>query len=126
MGSGEEVANTRFASVGRDPVTLRYVANWSDEEDRHEGGGEFETVEDAVEWARARAPLVLVTLGFANPVSFSAGERYEPGEDPETDPLPTWPPSREFLNDLLADRYVQTVDLGEVFILGVDEDDEMK
>jgi hypothetical protein len=68
MGAGEEVANTRFASVGRDPVTLRYLANWSDEENRHEDGGEFEAVDDAIEWARARAPLVLVTLGFANPV----------------------------------------------------------
>ena len=126
MGSGDEVANTRVASVGRDPVTLGYVANWSDEEDRHEDGGEFETVEDAIEWARARAPVVFVMLGFQRPVFFSAGERYEPGEEPDTAPLPRWPPSRELLNDLLADRYVQTVDLGEVFILGVDEEDEKR
>ena len=67
MGSGNEVANTRLASVGRDPVTLRFVANWSDEEDRHEDGGEFETVEDAIDWARARAPVVTVMLGFQHP-----------------------------------------------------------
>jgi hypothetical protein len=123
MGSGDAVPNTRLASVGRDPVTLDFMANWSDEEDRHEDGGSFETIEGAIEWARARAPVVIVVLGFASPVVFSAGERYEPGEDPTRDPLPTWPPPQKLLKRLLDDRFVQR-DLGEVFILGVDEEDE--
>ena len=66
---------------------------------------------------------MIVMLGFANPVFFSAGERYEPGEEPTRDPLPIWPPPQRLLEDLLSDRYVPK-DLGEFFVLGVAEEDE--
>ena len=127
MGAGEEVANTRVASVGREPTTLRFVANWSDEEDRHEDGGEFEAIEDAIAWARARAPIVSVMLGFSEPVVFSAGERYEPGEEPGTDPLPTWPPPPELLERLLADQHVPRFNFGKTVVLvELEEDDDAK
>jgi hypothetical protein len=116
-------SNTRIASVARDPVTLRFDANWSDQDDRHEQGPEFESVSDAIQWARERAPVVIVVLGFTRPVVFSAGDRYEAGEDPESDPLPEWPPSEESLSRLLADTDVPTGNWGTDVTLSEENDE---
>jgi hypothetical protein len=116
--------NTRIASVARDPVTLTFVANWSDEEDRHEEAPEFDSIDDAIQWARVRAPVVIVVLGFSRPVVFSAGDRYEAGEDPESDPLPEWPPSQELLSTLLADTDVPMPDWGSTDVVITEETDE--
>ena len=126
MGSSSKHEHRRVGSVGRDPVTLRFVANWSDEADNNEDGGEFESIDDAIAWARERAPKVIVVLGFTRPLIFSAGEVYEPGEEPDRDPLPQWPPSAELLSELLADTDIPRSDWGAVEILGVEERDDRK
>jgi hypothetical protein len=48
----------------------------------------FAGVDDAVAWARHRAPVVIVRAGHA-PLWFSAGDEQPPGEA-----LPPWPPRR--------------------------------
>jgi hypothetical protein len=50
-------------------------------------GDSWETVDDAIAWGRARAPIVLVRIGQ---VHYSAGEVH--AEDDEDRPLPLWPP----------------------------------
>jgi hypothetical protein len=57
----------------------------------------FETVDDAVSWARKRAPIVLVRLGPTEDQMYSAGERratHQLAEYGGTDltPYPEWRP----------------------------------
>jgi hypothetical protein len=78
---------------------------WNIKDDRDapvQGEAEFEdasfdNVEDAIEWARERAPMVLVRLWEDDTGVWSAGERRATHELPEyggTDltPYPEWPP----------------------------------
>ena len=62
---------------------------------------QFDGADEAIEWARARAPLVLVRLGPSEEECYSAGERHATRELPEeggTDlrPYPIWPPRDYF------------------------------
>lgn len=98
--------NDRWADVTRDPASMRFVALWADAQDNHEESPEFETVDEAIDWARQHASTVHVVLGFSQPQVFSAGERYDAGEDPVDDPLPQWPPAPEIRARLLADQEV--------------------
>ena len=117
MEARSDTHGGRVGSVARDPSTFLFRANWSDEADNHEDGGEFADVEQAIAWARARAPVVIVVLGFSSPMVFSAGEQYDPGEDPEHDPLRRWPPTDEVLAKLLSDREVRMLDWGRVDVV---------
>lgn len=114
--------NDRWADVTRDPSSMRFVALWADEKDNHEESPEFETVDEAVAWARAHASTVHVVLGFARPQVFSAGERYDAGEDPINDPLPQWPPPPEVREQLLADQYVPTRDWSSAEVIEEEAD----
>jgi hypothetical protein len=58
---------------------------------------EFENVDDAIAWARERAPMVLVRLGPTEDKVYSAGERRATRDLPEHGgadlrPYPEWPP----------------------------------
>jgi hypothetical protein len=58
----------------------------------------FEDADEALAWARERAPLVLVRLGSTEDEVYSAGERLATRELPEyggidLTPYPVWPPT---------------------------------
>ena len=85
------------------------IACWNVENDAHperlaDTVG-FDDVDEALDWARARAPMILVRLGPTEDTMYSAGERRATRELPEfggTDltPYPEWPP-RDWPNTAL-------------------------
>lgn len=98
------------ASVSPAVGTAGYWVVWEDERTGGHGESpEYDTIGEAVEWARARADLVFVRLGAKSPRFFSAGSRYDPGDDPQH-PLPVWPPEADELKRLLADNVPPTWD----------------
>lgn len=69
----------------------RFEAHVESYKDDHwEDGGTFEGAEAAIEWGRARAPIVMIRLGGRGDTYFSAGDLHAEDEDGSTFPL--WPP----------------------------------
>jgi hypothetical protein len=91
---GDLVTNqTLVAFVGRAPSSEGFIAHL-DHIDQSEmppevlaTGGPWASLEDALGWARARAPQLVLTYGYSEADVFSAGAEPYAGET-----LPAWPP----------------------------------
>jgi hypothetical protein len=91
VGGGTPQDPTTLAYVGRDPdgSFSGYVEDVAGHRVIEEGGS-WQSVDDALAWARTRAARVILTYGFTGGTVFSAGLEYEPGTAAHA--LPEWPP----------------------------------
>lgn len=89
---GTKASNQRGgrAYIGRDPLGDSFGGYLASRDEREvvEEGDPWETVEEALVWARQRAREVVLTYGWEE------GDRFSAGADPVLG-LPSWPPSDE-------------------------------
>ena len=78
------------AYVGREPDDHRFTAYVTDRDELKvvEQGDSWQTVDEALHWARGRADQVVLTYGWSEDARFSAGVEPVPG-------LPEWPPTEQ-------------------------------
>lgn len=112
------------AFVGRDPGSISFAGYVVRIEDDRvvEQGGPWESVDDALMWARSRAEQVVLTYGTKGDTIYSAGDVYFDGGRGEG--LPAWPPPvevREAMDDAVRAAIGDSSSGG---VLGVDEAEE--
>ena len=82
-----------------EPLDL-FTAHWEDPFETPpvplEDGPEFSAAEEAIQWGRERARVVLIRVGPLPQVYYSAGDDPPESHEPETvephAPVPPWPP----------------------------------
>jgi hypothetical protein len=97
MGTNESLRRRAFLARSDVDEFIGYVSDDDDARDSStliEDGPGWQSVDDALAWARSRAPEVILRFGVGNASTFSAGEVYFTWDDEDVQ-LPTWPPSSQ-------------------------------
>jgi len=106
------------AYVGREPDGHRFSAYLTDRDESTvvEQGDVWQSLDEALDWARQRARRVVLTYGWSEDAVFTAGVDPVPG-------LPLWPPSddRRRMIDEAVSRGLREVPRATPQRLGIDE-----
>ncbi len=81
-------------------MTKAFSAHIQGANSNHERGPEFDAIDDAVVWAKARSSTVIVMLGVTTPSEFFLGEPVV-GDDGRL--LEAWPPAASVVERLIVD-----------------------